>query len=417
MDAIVARNITKTYRIKVGRARVREMLPPPLDRGVRRLFPKWWAKDTFNALDGIDLTAPAGSSVGIVGHNGAGKTTLLKVVAGVTFPNQGSVTVEGRVAALIDALVGFHPDLTGRENCYLLGAMHGFGRKSMKERIERIVEFSGIGDELADTPLKRYSAGMAARLGFSIITALDVEILLVDEILAVGDAAFQRKCVGWLEDYRRSGGTLLFVSHNLGLVRSMTEHAIWIDHGKLMAQGSTGDVLAQYAQAMERRETELAIGGRKQARKEMESRGMNRWGAGGAQVETVHVEEPSGNGSGLNVDVAFEAPDLEEAVVAVGFIDEGGRELASATSPLVPVPGDRGHVRCTISPLPLRSGIYFPVVAILSADGVVCDRWKLERAVVVERDGDEVLADAFGPLEMPATWSDGDPGADGGRHG
>ncbi|HEY7756129.1 MAG TPA: polysaccharide ABC transporter ATP-binding protein [Actinomycetota bacterium] len=410
MDAVVARDIVKTYRVKVGRARVREMLPPPIDRGVRRVFPKWWTKDTFNALDGVELAAPAGSSVGIVGHNGAGKTTLLKVIAGVTFPTRGSVEVQGRIAALIDALVGFHPDLTGRENCYLLGAMHGYSRKGMKGRIERIVDFSGIGDELADTPLKRYSAGMAARLGFSIITALDVEILLVDEILAVGDAAFQRKCVGWLEQYRRDGGTLLFVSHNLGLVRNMTERAIWIDHGKLLATGSTGDVLAQYAQAMERRETELAIGGRKQARKEMESRGMNRWGAGGAQVETVHFDQRNGAGSALDVEIAFDAPALDEAVFCVGFIDEGGRELGSATSPTVRVPGPRGEVRCSISPLPLRSGIYFPVVAILSADGVVRDRWKLERAVVVDRVGDgEVLADAFGPLEIAATWSDGEP--------
>ncbi len=407
MDAVLARDIVKTYRVKVGRARVREMLPPPIDRGVRRAFPKWWTKDTFNALDGVDLTAPAGASIGIVGHNGAGKTTLLKVIAGVTFPTQGSVTVQGRIAALIDALVGFHPDLTGRENCYLLGAMHGFGRKAMKGRIEEIVEFSGVGDELADTPLKRYSAGMAARLGFSIITALDVETLLVDEILAVGDAAFQRKCVGWLEGYRKGGGTLLFVSHNLGLVRNMTEHAIWIDHGKLLASGSTGDVLAQYAQAMERRETELAIGGRKQARKEMESRGMNRWGVGGAQVDTVHFEQPSGNGSSLDVDIVFEAPSLKEAVFCVGFIDEGGRELGAATSPTVRVQHERGEVRCTISPLPLRNGIYFPVVAILSTDGVVCDRWKLERAVVVDRDGEGVLADAFGPLEISGTWTTG----------
>jgi lipopolysaccharide transport system ATP-binding protein len=407
MDAIVARDIVKTYRVKVGRARVREMLPPPIDLGVRKLFPRWWTKDTFNALDGVELVAPVGASVGIVGHNGAGKTTLLKVIAGVTFPARGSVEVHGHIAALIDALVGFHPDLTGRENCYLLGAMHGYSRKAMKQRIERIVDFSGIGDELADTPLKRYSAGMAARLGFSIITALDVEILLVDEILAVGDAAFQRQCVGWLEQYRKDGGTLLFVSHNLGLVRSMTERAIWIDHGRMMAEGSTGDVLAQYAQAMERRETELAIGGRKQARKEMESRGMNRWGAGGAQVEHVHFDQRNGDGSALEVEIEFEAPAIDEAVFCVGFIDEGGRELGAATSPMVRIPGERGAVRCTISPVPLRTGIYFPVVAILSAEGVVRDRWKLERAVVVERDGEGVLADAFGPLEISATWSDG----------
>ena len=403
--AIDAAELVKTYRVKVGRARVREMLPPPIDAGVRRLFPKWWAKDTFNALDGIDLQVETGSSVGIVGHNGAGKTTLLKVIAGVTHANRGAVAVEGRVAALIDAVVGFHPDLTGRENCYLLGAMHGFGRSAMKDRIERIIDFAGLEDELADTPLKRYSAGMGARLGFSIVTALDPDILLIDEILAVGDASFQRKCIGWLEGYRNEGGTLLFVSHNLGLVRSMTERALWIDHGRMMAEGVTGDVLANYAQSMERRESEIAVLGRKQTRLEMQRHGMNRWGAGGALLDEVHFDEPNGNGSGLHLEITYDASDLTEAVFCVGFVDEGGRELGASTSPTLTTAG-RGLVRCSISPLPLRNGIYFPVVAVLTPDGVVCDRWKLERAVVVDRDGDGLLVDAFGPLEIAANWEE-----------
>lgn len=403
--AIDATGLVKTYRIKVGRARVREMLPPPVDAAVRRLFPKWWTKDTFNALDGIDLQVDAGTSVGIVGHNGAGKTTLLKVIAGVTHSTRGTVAVEGRVAALIDAVVGFHPDLTGRENCYLLGAMHGFGRTAMKERIERIIDFAGLEDELADTPLKRYSAGMGARLGFSIVTALDPDILLIDEILAVGDAAFQRKCISWLENYRTEGGTLLFVSHNLGLVRSMTERALWIDHGGMMAEGMTGDILAQYAQGMERRQTDMAVLGRKQTRLEMQRRGLNRWGAGGALLNEVHFDEPSGNGAGLHLEITYEAPDLTEAVFCVGFVDEGGRELGASTSPTLPTTG-RGSVRCSISPLPLRNGIYFPVVAVLTPDGVVCDRWKLERAVVVDRDGDALLVDAFGPVEIAANWGE-----------
>ena len=404
MEAIRARDITKTYRIKVGRARVREMLPPPLDRGVRRMFPRWWVKDTFEALDGVSVTATTGSSIGLVGHNGAGKTTLLKVIAGVTHPTAGSVQVNGRIAALIDALVGFHPDLTGRENCYLLGAMHGFGRKAMKSRIDQIIDFTEIGDEVADTPLKRYSAGMAARLGFAIVTALDVEILLVDEILAVGDAGFQRKCVQWLETYRSEGGTLVFVSHNLGLVRSMTERAVWIDHGRLIAEGPTPSILAEYSQAMEQRHARLSTGSRRQARKEMQSRGMDRWGAGGALVDEVHVEQPSGNGSSLEVQITFEAPALDQAIFCLGFVDEGGRELGATVSEVVPTEGAAGAVTCSISPLPLRTGIYFPVVAILSTDGIVRDRWKLERAIVVEGDGKATLADTFGPLEIPAKW-------------
>ncbi|MGQ0669867.1 MAG: ABC transporter ATP-binding protein, partial [Actinomycetota bacterium] len=254
MDAIRVEGIRKTYRVGVGRARVREMTPPPFDRALARLFPRWWTRNTFNALDDVTLSVPAGSSVGIVGHNGAGKTTLLKVVAGVTYPNAGKLAVSGRIAALIDALVGFHPDLTGRENTYLLGAMHGFGRRAMASRVERILQFAEI-DEMADTQLKRYSAGMAARLGFAIITALDVEILMVDEVLAVGDAAFQRKCIRWLDEYRAGGGTLVFVSHNLSLVRNMTDRVVGLDPGPVMDDGGASDVLGRDAHAMEHRGT------------------------------------------------------------------------------------------------------------------------------------------------------------------
>lgn len=173
MDLIVARGLTKTYRVGVGRARVREMVPPPFDRALGRLFPRWWARETFNALEDVTLSVQDGSSVGIVGHNGAGKTTLLRVIAGVTAPTHGSMAVSTRIAALIDALVGFHPDLTGRENVYLLGAMHGFGRRTMASRIDQILEFAEI-EEMVDTPIKRFSAGMVSRLGFATITALGV---------------------------------------------------------------------------------------------------------------------------------------------------------------------------------------------------------------------------------------------------
>ncbi|HWC31678.1 MAG TPA: ATP-binding cassette domain-containing protein [Actinomycetota bacterium] len=157
MNALEIDDITKTYRIGVGRARIREALPWPLDAAFARLFPRWWSKNTFNALEDVSFTVPKGASVGIVGHNGAGKTTMLKVIAGVTAPSRGSITANGRLGALIDVLVGFHPDLTGAENAYLLGAIHGLSRKEMSQRIHRILEFAEI-DDLAETPVKRYSS-------------------------------------------------------------------------------------------------------------------------------------------------------------------------------------------------------------------------------------------------------------------
>ena len=412
MDAITLDSVTKTYRIGVGRARVREMLPPPIDTAVRRAFPRWWVRDTFNALDDVSLSIPSGSSVGIVGHNGAGKTTMLKVIAGVTAPASGSVQVTGHVAALIDVVVGLHPDLTGRENVYLLGAMHGLSRRSMRERLDRVVEFAEI-EELIDTPLKRCSAGMITRIGFGAITAMDADVLLIDEVLSVGDAVFQRKCAKWLEEYRSTGGTLLFVSHNLGLVRAMTDRAIWLDHGKVVSEGDTSSILLEYGRAMERREAPEEVHAKGQVRKLMRSRGMNRWGMGGARVEEVHVGSVSDGIHALDVTITFDASEVGEAVFCVGFVDESGREIGAAASPMLRIARE-GQITCRIEPLPLRSGIYFPVVAILSEDGVVRDRWQLDRAVVVDRNGDGTVPDGFGPVDIAADWSTGAKGVSGG---
>jgi lipopolysaccharide transport system ATP-binding protein len=404
VDVVTATNVTKTYRVGVGRARVREMLPWPLDRAVRGLFPRWWTRDTFNALDGVSVSIEGGSAVGIVGHNGAGKTTLLKVVSGVTEPTRGSVATTGRVAALLDVLVGFHPELTGRENIYLLGAMQGLGRRAMDSRMDRILGFAEIEDA-ADTPLKRYSAGMIARLGFGIFTSIDVDVLLVDEVLAVGDAVFQRKCIQWLDSYRADGGTLLFVSHNLALVRNMTERAVWLDHGSLVDDGPTADVLARYGRAMEHRTQADPAHSRRQMKRALLGRGLHRWGAGGAHVEEVHVDGPSEGNDGVRVTIAYEAAEVSRAIFCVGFADEAGHEVGATASPSLPVTGDRGHIECVIRPLPLRSGIYFPVVGILSPDGLVRDRWKLDRAIVVDRGDEEAVTNEFGPVEIDADWS------------
>jgi hypothetical protein len=303
-------------------------------------------------------------------------------------------------------VIGFHPDLTGRENIFLLGAIHGFSRRDMTERIEQILDFAEIHD-LADTPLKRFSAGMIARLGFSIISALDVEILLVDEVLSVGDSAFQRKCVRWLDDYRGRGGTLVFVSHNLGLVRSMTDRVVWLDHGRVVEDGSTAHVLISYARAMEQRDQPEATGRALAPRRVMASRGLYRWGAGGARVEEVHVGEPSADGKALEITINYQVDAMNTGVFCVGFLDEHGRELGAAVSPQISFPGTRGSVRCLIRPLPLRMGIYFPIVAILSLDGRVQDRWQLERAIVVEGNGGPTAPEDFGPMDISSSWSRG----------
>jgi lipopolysaccharide transport system ATP-binding protein len=403
-NVIETRHMTKTYRIGVGRARIREALPPPFDKAVAKMFPAWWSKDTFDALHDLNLQVPKASSIGVVGHNGAGKTTLLKVIANVTEPTHGKIRVTGRVAALIDVVVGFHPELTGTENAYLLGAMHGFSRKAMQPYIERIIDFAEIPD-LADTPLKRYSAGMITRIAFSTVASLEADIMLVDEVLAVGDAQFQQKCIRWLEEYRSRGGTLVFVSHNLGLVRSMTERVVWLDHGKIVTEGPTNDVLAEYGRAMEHREENVPAKG--QVKRLLRARGSNRWGSGGASLRTVHIEQPSENGDRVQVDIAYERSDLDRAIFRVGLLDEGGHQIGGVVSPELSLDGDGGSVSCVIQPLPLRSGIYFPVVSILSADGQVRDHWQLDRPVVVERE--DGVASGLGPFTIDGSWSNGGP--------
>lgn len=404
MDALTATDVVKAYRIGVGRARVREMLPFPFDRLVSRAFPKWWRRDTFNALDEVSLSIPRGASVGVVGHNGAGKTTLLKVLAGVTAPTSGRVATSGLLGALLEVLVGFHPELTGTENTYLLGAILGQSRKQMTARMPKILEFAEIGD-MADTPIKRFSAGMQARLGFATLVGIDPEILLIDEVLAVGDASFQRKCAQWLDGFHARGGTLLFVSHNLGLLRSMTERVIWLDHGRVVAEGPTSEVVGEYARSLGQRGT--PVDGRGKARKgQLQARGAYRWGMGGARVDEVDVREPQGDREDLEVVITYEATSLAKGIFCLGFQDDAGRELGAAVSPLLRLDPGRGTVSCVIQRPAFRSGIYFPVAAILSADGQVQDRWRLDRAIVVDRGDDPVRLEDFGPVDIPASWSD-----------
>jgi hypothetical protein len=183
----------------------------------------------------------------------------------------------------------------------------------------------------------------------------------------------------------------------------MTERAVWLDHGKVVSDGETASVLLEYGRAMERREAPVETHAKGQVRKLMFQRGMNRWGMGGARVEEVHVGELTDGH--LDVRIAFEATELDRAVFCVGFIDESGREVGAAASPALPVEASRGEVTCSIRPLLLRSGIYFPVVAILSEDGVVRDRWQLDRSLVVDRNGDGTLPEGFGAVDLPASWS------------
>ncbi len=201
--------------------------------------------EDFYALRDVSLRIGRGESVGIIGRNGSGKSTLLKIIARVYKPTSGRVEVDGRVSALIELGAGFHHDLTGRENIVVNGALLGFSRREMREKYHDIVAFAELEDFI-DTPIKQYSSGMLARLGFAVATEVDPDILLVDEILAVGDEPFQHKCLERMNNFRRQGKTTVFVSHDMGLVQSLCDRVLLLDHGHLHAEGPPEQVIARY---------------------------------------------------------------------------------------------------------------------------------------------------------------------------
>jgi lipopolysaccharide transport system ATP-binding protein len=203
------------------------------------------ANEEFWALRDVNFSIYAGEAVGIIGENGSGKSTTLKLISRILEPSTGSVSVRGKVSALLELGTGFHPELTGRENVFLNGSLLGLSRKEMASRYDAIVDFSEIG-EFIDTPIKHYSSGMVMRLGFAVAINVDPDILLTDEVLAVGDEAFQRKCLDYIARLRSRGVTIVFVSHALEAVRSLCSRAIWLDHGRMIADGPAGQVVDQY---------------------------------------------------------------------------------------------------------------------------------------------------------------------------
>ena len=199
----------------------------------------------FRALEGIDLEVHRGESVALVGENGAGKSTLLKIIAGVARPTAGKVAVRGRVSALLELGSGFHPEYTGRENIYLSSAVMGHTHRETRAKVASIIEFADIGAHI-DEPIKHYSSGMVVRLGFAVATALAPDLLITDEVLAVGDESFQKKCIQWLERYLDGGGTLLLCSHSMFHVQTLCSKALWIHHGRARLFGESFDVTREY---------------------------------------------------------------------------------------------------------------------------------------------------------------------------
>ncbi len=236
MDAVSFVSVTKSFSLNAQRMLMRGHLAQLIRRR---------NKQRFVALRDVSFRIPTGQTVGVVGSNGAGKSTLLSLAAGLCPPDSGTVTVNGRVAALLQMGAGFHPDLTGLENVKLNAALLGLSAAKTAQAMDSILEFSGIGDFIGE-PLRTYSSGMTMRLAFSVAVHVDPDILIIDEVLAVGDQAFQAKCMDKIMEFKRQGRTLLFVSHSTGVVQQFCERALWLEHGCLAMDGEAGEVVAAY---------------------------------------------------------------------------------------------------------------------------------------------------------------------------
>ncbi|WP_261455532.1 ABC transporter ATP-binding protein [Serratia ficaria] len=242
--AIEFKNVTKRYPLyhHIGSG-IKELIFNP-----RRALSLLSGR-SYLAIEDISFQVKKGESVALIGRNGAGKSTSLGLVAGVMKPSSGSVSVVGRVASMLELGGGFHPELTGRENIRLNATLLGLRRKELKQRLDKIIEFSELG-EFIDEPIRVYSSGMLAKLGFSVITQVDPDILIIDEVLAVGDISFQRKCINTINEFKKRGVTILFVSHNLDDVEKICDKVIWIENHKMKDMGDAHSVISQYREAM-----------------------------------------------------------------------------------------------------------------------------------------------------------------------
>lgn len=397
--AVVLRGVGKRYRREAGGYRLRTLKSALLEGSLTSGLA---AADAVEALEDVSFEVAAGEAVGVIGGNGSGKSTLIKLVAGLLRPTAGELAVNGRVAALIELGAGFHPEISGRENIFINGALLGLSRRRIEERYDDIVEFAGLSDFIEE-PIKNYSSGMYVRLGFSVAIHTDPEILLVDEVLAVGDEEFVHRCIARIQEHLAEGGTLLFVSHSMGLVEELCDRAVWLDQGRTRAIGSPRRVIDAYLEGVAKREGEahdrrraLDVRQERDSQPEVEEEAavtapaaeeeILRWGSGQARIVGARLLAGTSSEERYHVHcgeaVAFELQvepreDLDDFVFGVGVKTPRGVDCWGTNTDLAGYEPRllRGPVRVRLvcPELRLAPGEYTVDLAVHARDGRAYD--------------------------------------------
>ncbi len=354
--AISARDLGKCYRVR-GHA------PPTLFGALTGLGRRRPA-DRFWALRKVSFDIPRGRTVGVIGPNGSGKSSLLGLVAGTISPTEGAVRAEGRISSLLELGAGFHPDLTGRENVYLNAAILGIAREDVRRRFDHIVEFAGLR-EFIDQPVKHYSSGMYVRLGFAVAVEMDPDILLVDEVLAVGDIAFQLKCLDRIRDFQRRGKTLLFVTHALQTVEEFCDEAFLVHRGALVERGRPDEVILRYLRSY------MGEGGmiftQEFGTRDVEIRGVRMLDADGRETGIFETGRP------MVVEISYTARrPVRDAVFGFSIKTGNGMYVFGSNTQILGLPAARlegdGRARLSLDPLTLMQGSFILSLAIHSSD-------------------------------------------------
>ncbi len=400
--AITLTNVTKIYRRYGGKQF--STLKSALLSGdlVRQLRPD----ETFQALSDVSFTVPKGCTFGVVGRNGSGKSTALKLVAGITKPTIGKVDVNGRISALIELGAGFHPEISGRENVFINGIMLGLTKKEITKRFDEIVEFAEL-TEFIDAPVKTYSSGMYMRLGFAVAIHVDPDVLLVDEVLAVGDEGFTHKCLDKFGEFKRRGKTILLVTHSLGLVERFCDEAVWLDAGQMKAEGDPTRVIGTYVTDVARQEERFLVSSDQKAKTQageagqaspegpvaaaddyagdMTQAGAGRWGSGGVEITTVEFQSADGQptqvfhtGEAMRVMLGVKAAvPVRDFVFGIGLFTADGVMVYGTNTFIEELESDRFEgeavVTLAIESLDLVEGTYKLDVAVHKRDGAPYD--------------------------------------------